>query len=189
MCLLTSPKEYFKEVPARSFSDVFSAPDLSLSTIQQQKGLVVSRSVVIIPVHEVVNFFNVGKTMNADQVAVTVDLILETYGYMKIEDLKLCFRNAMLGRYGKQYDRLDGAIILEWLRMYDNERANAATDISISEANVHKGSTSVHTEGLFYDEYIKQLEIDAENGDEDAKKSLALAENLKQMLSKSKIKY
>lgn len=157
-----------------------------MSTIQQKKGLDVSRSVIILPVHEVVNFFNVGKTMNAEQVAITVDLIIETYGYMKIEDLKLCFRNAMLGKYGKQYDRLDGAIILEWLRTYDNDRANAAADISTSEANVHKSNASVHTEGLFYDEYLKQLEMDSEN--DNAVRAMRASEDVKRMLSKSKIK-
>ena len=43
--------------------------------------------------------------------------IIDRFYYLKLEEIKLCFRNAMAS--GKIYDRLDGNIILGWLNEYD----------------------------------------------------------------------
>lgn len=83
-------------------------------------------------VNDLVNFFNVGKTMNASQIQQTVALIRETYPYLTIEDFKICFTNAKKGLYGKLYDRIDGQIILDWLDRYDNMRACAFQDYNDS---------------------------------------------------------
>lgn len=56
------------------------------------------------------------------QISITCDLILERFGNYKIQDFQICFRKAMAGDYGKLYNRIDGAIILEWLNTYDAER-------------------------------------------------------------------
>ena len=56
--------------------------------------------------------------MSATQVATTVDLIIEEYPYMKTDDFKLCFKNAMKMKYGENYNRIDGSIIMGWLREY-----------------------------------------------------------------------
>ena len=58
--------------------------------------------------------------MNDVQVALTADLIIDRFYYLKLEEIKLCFRNAMAS--GKIYDRLDGNIILGWLNEYDAQR-------------------------------------------------------------------
>ena len=64
--------------------------------------------------------------MSATQVATTVDLIIEEYPYMKTDDFKLCFKNAMKMKYGENYNRIDGSIIMGWLREYNKERCAVA---------------------------------------------------------------
>lgn len=67
--------------------------------------------------------------MTPYQVEMTTELIEETFYYFSPEDFRKCFRGAMSGKYGKIYNRLDGAVIMEWLRAYDIER----TEIIVRE--------------------------------------------------------
>jgi hypothetical protein len=76
-------------------------------------------------VTDTVLFFNVGKTMTQLQIAQTVQLIVEDFDYLALEDLKVCFKNAKKGLYGKLYDRIDGAVIIQWIETYEKERLKA----------------------------------------------------------------
>lgn len=80
--------------------------------------------------------------MSATQVATTVDLIIEEYPYMKTDDFKLCFKNAMKMKYGENYNRIDGSIIMGWLREYNKERCAVADNQSW---NTHKAKLSGET--------------------------------------------
>lgn len=103
-----------------------------LSKINEIGILQVSALLNIILV-DLVLFFEVGKTMGADQVKQTVGLILEDYKHLKPEDFKLCFNRFKKGHYGKLYDRLDGQIILDVLMRYDNERDSEIENIRSRE--------------------------------------------------------
>ena len=63
-------------------------------------------------------FFSVKNGMNKDMIEDTVELILSEYSNLTVYDLALCFREVKVGRYGKIYDRIDGGLIMEWLRKY-----------------------------------------------------------------------
>ena len=104
--------------------------------------------------------------MNDVQVALTADLIIDRFYYLKLEEIKLCFRNAMAS--GKIYDRLDGNIILGWLNEYDAQRDEIVSSLSINEAHEQNNNST----GMFYGEYIKHLTERSENGDEEAKELL-----------------
>lgn len=82
---------------------------------------------------DLVKFLNVGKTMNAEQVSNTSQILLNDYGYLQVEDFKLFFNNAKKGLYGQTYDRIDGQVIIGWLNNYVNERTNAADEISYND--------------------------------------------------------
>ena len=83
-------------------------------------------ALLVLILTDLANFFNIGKNMNAEQIKQTVRIICEEYDYLVIpEDFIFCFNKAKKGFYGKIYDRLDGNIILEWLREYSQERASA----------------------------------------------------------------
>lgn len=180
--MLNSPEKYLGELRPKNISDVFNAPDLFIGQIAREKGIIASRALLFLLIEDVVSFFNVGKTMNDKQVAVTCDLIIDYYPYFKPEDFKLCFRNAMLGKYGKQYDRLDGAIILEWLKCYDIERSNFAEEQSISEANMYNQKDNKIENGIFYKERIKSLENRASLGDKSAIEELKIAKEIQEKI-------
>lgn len=128
-----------------------------------------ARAIVVILLSEVVGFYNASNTMNDAQVAITTDLIIEEYPYFKIDDLKLAFRNAMRGRYGEIYNRLDGSVVMGWLRQYNKERCAKA---DIESFNEHKRISEESDSGLFYDDYRRMLQEKVANGDEEAKVAL-----------------
>lgn len=61
--------------------------------------------------------------MGQSQLVSTIQLVIEDFYYLNIEDFKLCFNNAKRGVYGKIYDRVDGNIIYDWISRYAQERA------------------------------------------------------------------
>lgn len=116
--------------------------------------------------------------MSAKQVAMTVDLIIEEYPYMKTDDFKLCFKNAMKMKYGENYNRIDGSIIMGWLREYNKERCAIADNQSWNTHKSNLSDVAIFTDGLFYDEYRSELERKVEMGDEDAAKALNLSNEI-----------
>lgn len=75
-------------------------------------------------ISDLVQSFNIGKNMNENQVIDTSRHIARKYYYLKPEDFKMCFDNAKDGVYGKQYDRLDRQVIIQWIETYCAERAS-----------------------------------------------------------------
>lgn len=56
--------------------------------------------------------------MDADQIEYLAADMLAAYGTLRIEDIMLCFRNAIRGKYGKLYNRIDAAIVHDWITQY-----------------------------------------------------------------------
>lgn len=79
--------------------------------------------------------FNVGKTMNQQQLVDAVKLISKTYYYLKPSELKYCFDNAKVGKYGKLFDRIDVAVICDFIEQYLIERVNEFIRIRTNEKN------------------------------------------------------
>lgn len=174
--LLTYQEEYYKGLQVRKIEDAINAPELPISTLQTELGLDGARAILVIAVNEICNFFNVGKTMNAVQVAITVDLIIERYFYLKLEDIKLCFRRAMYSHTA--YDRLDGNVILSWIEKYDADRDEYCSLHSINENMLHKAKNKSPVVGCFYDEYWNSQRELAEGGDKEAIERVKFHEDL-----------
>ena len=83
-------------------------------------------------ISEVVLFFNVGKNMNEFQIKQTAILLLSELESknMKPEDYRIMFNNAKTGKYGGQFDRLDGQMIFEWVRQYWHERSSIVANMN-----------------------------------------------------------
>lgn len=153
-------------------NDVFLSTEPDIGTITKYLGETKARAAVVYLLADALEFFNASETMSDTQVAMTVDLILEEYPYMKTDDIKLCFKNAMKMKYGRLYNRIDGQIIMGWFREYNKERCSVADNQSWNE---HKSLISLEAnteDGVFYEEYIGLLQKKADSGDENAKKTL-----------------
>lgn len=181
--LQTSPKQYLQALRPKSVDDVFASSEPALGMIAKELGENQARAVVVILLSEIVDFFNSSNTMNDSQVATTTDLIIEEYPYFKIDDLKLAFRNGIKGKYGEIYNRLDGSVIMGWLKQYNRERCAKADIISYNE---HKNRQKEES-GLFYDDYRNQLKLLASNGDKDAQEALRRSDEVLAFMKAKKL--
>ena len=120
------------------------------------------------------------------QIAITCDLIIDAFPHFKLEDLTLCFRKAMLLEYGKLYDRIDGAIIIEWLVKYSSERDEYASVLSEAKATDDKREND---NSCYYGDYLLNLRQRAENGDIEAQKHLKVHLSLKTLLKRDESAY
>ena len=150
-------------------TDTPELPISELSTIKYG-DINAAQAIVAIAISEVVQFFNVGKTMNDIQVAITSDLIIDRFYY-----LKYCFHRAMCS--GKVYDRLDGNIIIGWLNEYDAERDEFCSLNIINENKSHKAEDNSSI-SCPYDEFWDNQHKLAEAGDEEAIERVKFHEDL-----------
>lgn len=103
------------------------------------------------------DFYSTNGTMDAMQVAETINLIIDAYPHYTIYDFKLFFKLAKLGYYGEVYGRMDGSVILSWLRKYDVQRDIVAQNESIKEQEKYKEFAKMErSNGIYYSEYLKQ---------------------------------
>lgn len=181
--LKTSPEKYFGDLHPRKIEDVFESHEPAIISIQVKRGVTVARAAVSYLLTEALEFFNAKETMSDIQVAMTVDLILEEYPYFKTDDLKLCFKNAMKMKYGEIYNRIDGQVVMSWLKAYNKERCAVADNQSWNEHKAYLAEEGKPTSGLFYEEYLEELQRKADNGDKDAIKSLEMSKSMAERLT------
>lgn len=131
----------FSRLSVSSIRDCFSLPTPALATVKKYKGEFKTLALVCKFLEEVYSFFNVTNTLSDIQLQMTATLILEEYYFLTIADIRLCFFNAYKNKYGKLYNRLDGSIILDWLKQYTEERALEAQRLSEKRSSEDKSST------------------------------------------------
>jgi hypothetical protein len=118
----------------------FLRDEASLSVLRTYRGEAVATAWLISRIAKLSKFFNVGRGMDDEACAMTADLILSEFYYLRISDILLCFRWAASGHFGKVYDRFDGSTILGWLREYDGMRHTAIMD---RNEQVHENKKSM----------------------------------------------
>lgn len=150
--------------------------------MRKECGANYARGVVICLLSEVIDFFGVDRKMNAGQIGVTVDFILEDYYFLKPDDLKLCFRNAMKGYYGKVYNRLDGQIILSWLHAYADERIAAAEHEAQLLAAERRKREQEADPSVCRADYIERLRRAADAGNAEAQAALEASRTMEELL-------
>lgn len=129
---------YWQSINPRTIQDVFNAPEVGLSKIRKEAGEQKLQAMMYKWFNSFVGFYSTNGTMDAWQIADTINLIIDAYPHYTIYDFKLFFKLAKLGYYGEVYGRMDGSVILSWLRKYDLQRDTAAVNESINEAAKYK---------------------------------------------------
>lgn len=120
--MLQQQREYLATIRPQIALDVLKSPNRSLAfLIKENKSDAYVKAILAILISDTIDFLNVGKSMRDTQIMQTIDLMLEDFSVYKIDFFILCFNNAKKGFYGKQYDRVDGQIIFEWLSQCEYE--------------------------------------------------------------------
>lgn len=139
MHLVLSPDKRSVAIQAKTMVEAIESQTGCLALVNQFDRAT-CRSILVILLNDVIDFLNVGKSMDAAQLVQTVDLIIAdpVTKNLKPEDLKVCFDNAKKGQYGKSYDRIDGQIIFEWLNTYANQRMELIEDLNTKKHLLEK---------------------------------------------------
>ena len=158
--LATWPRQYYKTLHPATFSDVFKSITPSIATFRKergQNGLIATQALLTIIIRDLVRSFNVGQTMDEEQVADLINDIIDQYYWLNIEDFRLCFNNAKAGRYDRNgIFRLDASVILTWLDKYTSERLNAACESSYNEHQSNKFNENAPDLEMTYDKFMKK---------------------------------
>lgn len=103
----------------------------ALVTIKLTKGEKAAMTLLTAIISNGLKYFNVGKGMTPEQMVLTAELIQAEYHYFKPDEVAMAFRLAATGKFGTIYDRLDSAIIMQWMAEYNALRMMEAENMSI----------------------------------------------------------
>lgn len=82
--------------------------------------------------------FNVGKNLNDVQIALLASEMLRIYWHWRFDEFNLMLREAVAGRYGTTYDRIDAATVHEWCAKYEANRNATQAHLAEHEARAFK---------------------------------------------------
>lgn len=145
----------------KEYKDAIFAPSPNIQGLARELGDAHAKAILTVILIDLIKFFNLGKSMNDEQVAQTVVLIQEEFYMLKPEDFKLCFNNVKKGLYGDVYDRIDGQVIMKWLDKYTIGRMNYSADLQIQRHNEIKAG--MHSERQRHDEDRRQKDREIHN--------------------------
>lgn len=112
--------------------------------------------------------------MNDSQIAITTELIIDSPGFydLTLANIKACFREKMGS--AKLYDRLDGNIIIGWLREFQSNMSDWCETYNLGrDIEKQRSDMSGSTDSISHTTYMAMLEARANDGDETAKETLA----------------
>ena len=149
-----------KTLQSRNFNTVEKAIDSKTPSLVKINKVLGNREVVKAIAVMIINtteFLNVPKLTDV-QIKMTAEFIYEEFYFLNVADLHLCFKNGMKGKYGELYNRIDGQIIIRWLKEYENERIEFAENRSYQK---HSSLTS-HEKERQYDGFVDRLKVAGE---------------------------
>lgn len=166
--LMTSPAKYLQNLPTEGIADARPANAVTLSVFKRSFDRAQQLMYIGLMIAEVNGFFNVRGNMDAKQIKLTAELMLDNKGFydLSLGNIKACFRQNMMS--AKLYDRLDGNIIIGWLRDFKSELAEHR-----AETFSYEHGKSKSDQGMFYAEWLDRTEKAAAGGDKKAIKALA----------------
>lgn len=116
--------------------------------------------------------------LNRDQIGEIANDVVEEYGYLKPEEVKYIFKQAI--RENKIFGRLDYAVVMKWIDDYDKSRLEYSIRISDQQETQQANQALTTPESMSFEEYVILVKQRAENGDMDAIECLANIEKMQQ---------
>lgn len=96
----------------------------------------------------VVKYFNTTEVMSRDLIEETALRVAFNFGDLTLEDIALCFHQAQNGEHGKIYNRVDGAVIMDWLQTYRKRVQEVGMERNRVQHN--QGKTGIWKDGHEY---------------------------------------
>lgn len=119
--------KYFAEPSDNEVATLIRNKEIkNIAQVRNSIGEEATKAAVAVMVDDLQKSIQLTQPMTPFQIDVAAEIICREYYYLKLEELRLCFINAISGKYGKIYNRIDAAVICEWLSMYVNKRATVS---------------------------------------------------------------
>lgn len=135
---LMTLKKLGEELKAK-LADLPEIPTLFELRAQDEDELLRVLSLMVV---NVIEFHDTSKIMSPTMIQEVSLRIAMKHGGLTLEDVGLCFHQVKNGERGKIYNRLDAAVMLEWLNDYDKDIQEIGAE---RQRRVHasgKGSSS-----------------------------------------------
>jgi hypothetical protein len=115
--------EKFNKLEVKTYSDCFpSETVLTLKSIIRREIQSEAKKVVYVAVANLAVSFNITNNFKEEQIINLVNDIFEFYSFLTISDIKLFLQQVKLGRFDKNYNRLDAPLLFGYLEEYCQER-------------------------------------------------------------------
>jgi hypothetical protein len=119
------------EVQLHEILELKTSP--TLAEIRKNKNQQATVNIMVAMMDMCQQYFNLQQPMNAQQLALTAELMLEDYYYLRVDELQVCFRMAMKGEFGPVYNRIDGQVFFEWIRKFMTKRQAISERINLEK--------------------------------------------------------
>lgn len=131
--MLESPERYYAELRIEKADGTREPGALTVMHLNRSLKRRDALMAVSIAILEVKQWFNVKGNMTDRQVKMTAEMILDHPHFydLSLGNIKACFRERMMEE--KLYDRLDGNIIIGWLRKFKSDMADACYEQRTTE--------------------------------------------------------
>jgi hypothetical protein len=137
--------------------EAIQSPGFSIVNLKKEAGEDVLDGALELLVADLIESFNIGKTMNGMQAKFTAQAIKDDYYYLKLEEIKFVFSQAKKGKYGVMYDRIDCAVICEWLEKYVTDREDILIQKNVEQAK--EKAKEVQNDWAGLSKQLKQMEL------------------------------
>lgn len=127
----------------------------TLWDIRQQLGHPAAVAILVNAFVHAAKLVNLDKNLTVEQIGEAANDTLESYGYLKVEEVKYLLKRAL--RTQNVYGRLDYNVLMNWVEQYDIERTEEAMRISDQEATQAINSPAECTGAVSFDTYISDL--------------------------------
>lgn len=123
--LLALPENLHRVKPAKieqAMSDVFP----TLATVRKYHDEAAALAAVCEIIAQAAAQLSIGRNIQPHQIRFVAEEVLREYYYLTIAEIRFCIEQGIRGNYGVIYDRLDTAVISDWLEKYLLERTETA---------------------------------------------------------------
>lgn len=103
-----------------SVSQALNAPGCQLSVLRRYDENTYYKTIILL-LTRAKELLNATNTLSNSQMADLAVRISKEFYFYKLEELLLIIQKATDGRYGRDFNRLDASVVMDWIRRYDIE--------------------------------------------------------------------
>lgn len=97
-----------------------------------------TNKVLMLMVNDLRKYFILDRMISNDGIVSLAPMIIATYPSLTLEEIAVCFCNAKKGFYGEDFQRMDGATIMKWLRLFVEDKQQRLADKAYSKEVQYK---------------------------------------------------